>query len=166
MNLFKKAQGINYLAGAVVIFLFGFFSLLAYTVWIEVVNALTTGGFYVGQVKVTIDAFTNGFLATDYLIVLLVIIIFLAIAFTSYKISTDTAFFIITIIVGFFWCAISYFFNYVFIQLVSPSVFSTAWGVFPRTLIICTNLHWIVLIELIIGSITLYGKKEKAEFLS
>lgn len=166
MNLNKKAQGLNYIAVIIVLVLYGFFSVLAYTIWIEIVSALTAGGFYVGAVRVTVDAFTGAFQTTDYLIVLLTVFLIIGIGLTSYRLATSTAFFIITIVTGIFWGIVSYFFNYIFIQMVTPAIFQTTIGVFPRTMILCTNLHWVMLIEIIVGSLTLYGKKEKGQYLA
>ena len=162
----KKGQGLNYFAGIVVLVLFGFFSILAYTVWQQMVVAFTAAGYNEGIIGATMDSFTQAFAANDYMIVLLFIVMIIAIALTSFKLATNTAFFIITLVFGFFWGMISYFFNFVFIQLVSPGVFSATIGVFPRTMILCTNLHWVMLIYIIIGSITLYGKEDKTKFLT
>jgi len=162
----KKGQGLNYWAGVIVLLFFGFFSILAYTIWQNVITAFSAAGYYNGVVKTTMDAYTTAFASNDYLIVLLFIIMIISIALTSYKLATSTAFFIITFIFGIFWGMISYFFNYVFIQMVSPTVFSATLGVFPRTMILCTNLHWVMLIYIIVGSVTLYGKEEKGQFLT
>lgn len=162
----KKAQGINYLASIIVLIVFGFCSMLAYTIWLKFIEAMDAGGFYVGQVKITMDTFSNAFLFNDYLVVLLLVFLVIGIGLTSYKLATRTAFFILTLILGVFWGFISYFFNYVFIMMVSPDIFSTAVGLFPRTMIVCTNLHWVMLIYIIVGSLTLYGKKEEGQYLS
>ena len=98
--------------------------------------------------------------------VLLMVFLILGIGLTSFRLATSTAFFIITFITGIFWGLVSYFFNFVFIQLVSPDVFSAALGAFPRTMLINTNLHWVMLASIIVGSITLYAKKEKGQFLT
>jgi len=162
----KKAQGSNYLAVIIVLVMFGFLSIVAYTIWLEFVTAITAGGFYVGQVAITIDNFSRGFQAADYVIVLLAIIMIIGVGLTSFKLPTRTAFFIVSLILAPFWGFISFFFNHIFILLVSPDVFSTAIGLFPRTMILCTNLHWIFIVMFIIGSLTLYGKKEKGQFLT
>ena len=164
-NESKKAQGSNYLAVSAFLLVFGFFNILGYTVWVYFVQALTTSGFNKGAVAATIAAWTGGFQAFDYVAVLLMAIFIIGIGLTSFKIATSPAFFIITIIMGIFWGFISYFFNYVFIQLVSPAVFATAKGVFPRTLLLCTNLHWVMLASIVVGSITLYAKREKGQFI-
>jgi hypothetical protein len=168
MKLFnsKKGQGSNYMAVVVFLFLFGVLNIVAYTVWLEFITAFNTTGFNTGPIPAAIAAWTNGFRAFDYVIVLLMVIFIVGTGILSFKISTSTAFFILTLLMGIFWGFVSYFFNYIFIQIVTQPVFSTAIGFFPRTMILCTNLHWIMLIEIIVGSLTLYGKKEQGQFLT
>jgi len=166
----KKGQESNYFAVIIFIFLFGLTSIITYLIWINFVTALTDGGFLSTNILVTtVDAWTNGFRYLDYVMILLVVFLILATGYSSYKIKTDSAYYLITLIAGAFWGFISYFFNYIFINIVSQPVFDTAIGYFPKTLIICTNLHWVMLVLIIVGSITLYGKKKKespASFLT
>ena len=171
MNLAKnkKAQGSNYFAVIVFLVLFGFTCILVYTIWINFVTALTATGFASSSIiTATLAAWTNGFRALDYVMVLLLVVMVLATGYSSFLIRTDSAFFIITLVSAIFWGFVSYFFNHIFVQLVSNSVFDTAIGFFPRTLIICTNLHWVMMVLIIVGSITLYGKKkvEGSSFLT
>ena len=35
--------------------------------------------------------------------------------------------------------------------------------IFPRTILITTNLHWIMLVLIVVGSITLYGKRKEGQ---
>lgn len=171
MNLLKskKAQASNYFAVIIILFLFGFTCILTYTLWINFVSALTSSTINLDNpVLATLDAWTYGFRALDYVMVMFLVLLILGTGLSSYLIRTDSAFFIVTLVSGIFWGFVSYFFNHVFIELVSPSVFNTAIGFFPRTLIICTNLHWVMMVLIIVGSITLYGKKkeETASFLT
>lgn len=164
MNIIKSknAQASNYFAVIIILFLFGFISVLTYTIWLEFVTAITGSGITISDpVTATISAWTNGFRSLDYVTVLFLIILILATGYTSFLIRTDTAFFIATLVMSIFWGFVSYFFNHVFIELVSHSVFDTAMGFFPKTLIICTNLHWVMLVLIVVGSITLYGKKKE-----
>jgi len=161
MNLNKKAQGSNYLAVIIFLFIFGVFNILAYTVWLEFVKAITTAGYNVGAVAVTIANFTIGFRAFDYVTVGLMAIFIIGTGILNFQLKTRTAFFIVTFIEAIFYGFISYFFNHIFIQIVSQSVFSTALGFFSKTMLICTNLHWVMLALIIVGSLTLYGKKEQ-----
>ena len=87
------------------------------------------------------------------------IALIIGVGLTSFRLNTAPAFFIVTIIMGMFMGVVSYFFNYIFSQIVSDAAFATTIVFFPRTILICTNLHWIALVCLVVGSITLYGKK-------
>lgn len=165
----KKAQQHNYFAVIIMLFFFGFVSILTYTIWINFVTALTGSTLDLSNpVLSTISAWTNGFRSLDYVMVLFLVILILATGLTNYQIKTDSAYFIVTLILGVFWGFVSYFFNHIFIELVSDAQFDVAIGYFPKTLIICTNLHWVMLVLIIVGSITLYGKKkqESATFLT
>lgn len=168
MKIFKSklAQGSNYIAGILVLLIFGFFSILAYTIWVQIVDAFTTAGFNEAQAATAIDAFTRGFLSFDYVIIILMVIMAIGIGLTSFRLATRPAFAIITLIFAAFWGFIAYFFNFVFVQLVAPPVFNLTIGFFPRTFLLLTNLHWIMLGYIAIGTITLYAKKEKGQFLT
>jgi len=162
----KRGQGKSYIAVVFLILFFGFISIFTYTVWQYFVDAITTSGFNTGPVTATIASWNIAFQALDYLIVFLMFMLIIGIGITSFKLPTKNAFFIVTLIMAPFWAFISYFFNNLFIQLVSPEVFNATIGVFPRTMILCTNLHWIMIVIIIVGSITLYGKEEKGQFLT
>jgi hypothetical protein len=162
----KKAQEHNYFAVIIFMVVFGFFNIVAYTIWLQFVQALTDAGFVNGIIGQTISAWTYGFRALDYVIVLLLIIFIVGTALASYKLATSTAFAILTFVLGIFWGFVSYIFNYVFIQMVSPSVFNAAMGYFPRTLMICTNLHWVMVVLIIVGTYFLYAKKEQGQYMS
>ena len=56
--------------------------------------------------------------------------------------------------------------NYIFSEIVNQSVFNAVVVHFPKTIIICTNLHWIMLIMIVIGSITLFAKREQGQEFS
>lgn len=86
----------------------------------------------------------------------------MGVGLTSFKLNTAPAFFIVTFVMGIFLGFVSYFFNFLFQNLVSDAVFSTTLLLFPRTLLICTNFHWISLIVMVVGSITLYAKKDNS----
>lgn len=148
---------------SVVIFLafFGMFNIIGYAVWLQFVTTLTATGFVTSPVGVAIAGWTLGFRAFDYVIAAMMVILILLTGLFNFRLQTKTAFFLVTFVVAIFWGFVSYFFNYVFIQVVSQSIFNTAVGFFPITMVICTNLHWVMLVEIIVGSFTLYGKKEE-----
>jgi F0F1-type ATP synthase assembly protein I len=112
----------------------------------------------------------NGFLFThklmDYSIVLIMVGLIIGIGYTSYKISTSAIFFIVMFTTGIFYGFISYIFNYLFQEIITQPIFSTVLVHFPRTIMICKNLHWVMLIEIIVASITLYAKRGRGQYLS
>lgn len=157
----KKGQAHNYLALVIFLFTFSFLSIFGTMLFLKFIDAFTTAGIYAGQIAETGAALYRAFLIYDYIIVFVLIALLIALGITNWRLRTSPAFFIVTIIeatvIGF----VSYFFNYIFIQMVSDPAFTTALLVFPRTMLICTNLHWVALVAIVIGSITLYGKKSQ-----
>ena len=107
------------------------------------------------------DRFLLSLTILDYLIVIMMIAMIIGIGITSYKLNVAPIYFIVTLTMGALMGFVSYFFNYIFSQIVSQGIFDTVLFYFPRTLILCTNFHWIALAVIVIGSITLYAKKEK-----
>jgi len=163
----KKAQsGTVLLAVIVFLFIFGFLSILGYYMTSEYVVAFNQTGLYSEKME---DA-ANGFLFThklmDYSIVLIMIGLIIGIGYTSYKISTGPIFLIVMFTTGIFYGFISYIFNYLFQEIITQPIFSTVLIHFPRTIMICKNLHWVMLIEIIVASITLYAKRERGQYLS
>ena len=157
----KKAQGINYVAVTAFLFIFGFLNLVWYTVLVQFTVAMDSTGLYTGIAKTTGGKFITAIISFDWLGVLLLVGLLIALGTTMYRIKSSPVFFIITLLFGLFWGFISYFFNYTFIQMISTEALVAAQAYFPRTLLICTNLHWVSLAAIIIGSITLYAKKNE-----
>ena len=166
MNLMtnKKAQGSNYISIVLVLFLFGVVNIVAYLILTSFITQVSTTGLYNGQAVVAGDGFVKGLQSFDYTIVLLAVIFIIGIAITSFRIAANRAFFIVTVVMGIFWCFISYIFNYIFAQYVGQAVFAVVLGVFPRTMLLLTNLHWLCLIMVIVGSISLYAKRPRGQF--
>jgi len=166
MNLMnnKKAQGSNYIAVILVLFLFGIVNIIAYLILTSFITQVATTGLYVGKAVEAGDGFLSGLRAFDYTIVILAILFIIGVVLTNFKLAANRAFFIVTIIMGIFWCFIAYFFNFIFVTYVSQSVFTAVLGFFPATILLLTNLHWLCLIMIILGSIALYAKREKGQF--
>ena len=155
----KKGQIQNYLAVVVFLFGFGIISILATLICTNMITEFTAAGYYSGEMESTGNAFLVALQLYDYIIVFVMIALIIGVGLTSFRLNTAPAFFIVTIIMGMFMSIVSYFFNYIFSQIVSDAAFSTVIAFFPRTILICTNLHWIALTALVIGSIALYGKR-------
>lgn len=161
----KKGQLRNYMAVVLFIFAFGFICIFAYKILSEIITAFIATGFYTGQLAATGNRFLAGIALLDYLILFLAVILVIAVGVTTFKLAASPIFFVVTLIMGFFMGFVSYFFNYIFAQLVSDAAFTATLLVFPRTVFLCTNLHWLALITIAVGSITLYAKKERGQFL-
>ena len=161
MNLFdsKKGQAANHIAIVIFLFIFGFLSILGYLLMDEFITAFTATGEYTGVVETTGNNILAAMQMYDYIIVIVMVLLIVALALSNFRLRTHPAFFIITIIEAIFTGVVSYFFNYIFIQIVSDSVFDAIRVFFPRTMLICTNLHWIALVAIVVGSISLYAKK-------
>lgn len=155
----KKGQIQNYIAVVVFLFGFGIISILATLIWVNMISEFTAAGYYTGAMETAGDSFLAALQLYDYIIVFVMVALIIGVGLTSFRLNTAPAFFIVTIIMGMFMGVVSYFFNYIFSQIVSEEVFASVIVFFPRTIMIGTNLHWIALVCLVIGSITLYGKK-------
>lgn len=157
----RSGQIDNYASGIFFIFLIAFSTLIGALIMTAIIDAYTNAGYYTGQLANAGAGFLRSILIMDYLLVLIVVAIIIAAGVTSFKINAPPIFFIVTIILGSFLAFMSWIFNYIFTQIISQPVFSTINASFPLTIRIATNLHWISLILIVVGSITLYAKKEQ-----
>jgi len=168
MSLFgsKKAQAENYIAVAIFLLIFGFISVLATFMWMQFIDAFDEAGYYEGQMEITGNKFLSTLKLYDTIMVLVMIVLLIGVGLTSYRLRTSPAFFIITLITAAITGFVSFFFNFIFIELTSDALFDATLVFFPKTLIICTNLHWVTLAAIVIGSITLYAKKDSGDTIN
>jgi len=155
----KKGQIQNYLAIVMFLFAIGFISILSSVLVYNMNTAIYDAGYNSSIMTETGAKFFNATLLYDKIIVMFLIALLIGIGITSYKLNTAPMFFILSVIAAAFMGFVSYFFNALFQEIVSQSVFNTVLVYFPMTILICTNMHWIALVAFIIGSIALYGKK-------
>lgn len=152
--------------GVIFIFIFGFLSILGYIYTNEIIGVYQASSFW----GTTMSDVANGFLAAlnlfDGLAVLFMIIFIIGIGVTSFRKTEPAIFFLITIILSVFYGAVSYFFNYIFAQMIAQDIFLSAIAHFPMTILICTNMHWLALATIVVGAITLYAKRPRGEFLT
>lgn len=163
----KKAQFDNYAIVITFLFVFGFTSIIAVLMYNSIITAMgnNIATFNGSVAETTALRFQTGMQILDYLTILLMIVLIIGVGVTSYRLNSAPVFFIVSILMASFLGMISYFFSYIFSQLVSQAVFTTTITIFPRTIIVCTNLHWVALVVFIIGSITLYAKKEQGKIV-
>lgn len=168
MTLFgsKKGQAENYIAVVLFLMIFGFMSVLATFMWTQFIDGFTEAGYYEGKIEETGDAFLETLKMYDTIMVIVMIVLLIGVGLTSFKLRTSPAFFILTLITAAFTGFISFYFNFIFIELVSEPIFDAVLVFFPKTVLICTNLHWVALAAIVIGSITLYAKKDSGELVN
>ena len=165
-RLGKKGQADNYFAAIVFLFGFGICSLIGYVLVSAMIDSWTTSGFYVGDVAVAGAKFMGALSLFDYLTVLMTVVLIVGVGITSFKLAAPPISYFLTFFMAAFYGVVSYFFNYIFIEIVSQDVFLATSAFFPRTIMILTNLHWVMLVMIVVGSITLFGKKPKGQFLT
>lgn len=162
----RKAQANNYFAAIVFLLSFGIMNMIGYTIILRLVQTFVDAGLYTGQIAAAGASFLFAMSIFDYIIVMVMVVLIIGIIITSYKLNTAPVFFFVNFFMGIYYGLVSYFFNYIFGQIVSDAVFAAVVSFFPRTIIILTNLHWIMLIMIVLGSITLFGKKPTGQFLT
>lgn len=162
MNLFnsKNGQMRNYMTVVTVLFAFGFLSILGMTIYENFQEAWVTSGYYNAAVEDNANKFKEGLKMYDKVITLLMVVMIIGVGVSSFKLRTSKVALLVSIILVPFMGFISYFFNHLFREMISDAAFTTALAFFPITLLICTNLHWVALVAFIVGSITLYAKRE------
>lgn len=162
-RLNKKGQIENYIVVVLFLLGFGIISMIAAVIHNGLTDAFIAAGVYTGQIAVTGGQFYNAILLHDVIVVIFMAVLLIGVGITSFRLNTVPAFFILSILAAAFMGFVSYFFNYLFSQIVSNTIFDTVRALFPNTLLICTNLHWVALAAFVIGSITLYAKKPAAQ---
>jgi hypothetical protein len=167
MGILKNKSGMSEDIFAVIGFLlaFGFISILAYYLQTRLIAAFQLIPVFnnTPTMGVVANQFTAAILLYDDVIVVVMVLMIIAIGLANYKLRTSAAFFVITIIEAVLCGFVSYFFNYIFIQLTTNSTLAATTSLFPKTFMILTNLHWLALVLFIVGSITLYAKKQTDE---
>jgi len=163
----KRGQINNYLSVIIFLFVFGISSVFGYIFLSSFITTFIATGFYTGTVASTGNNFLSAILLFDNIIVLVMTVLIIGVGVTSFRLAAAPAGYIITFIMAGMYGLISYFFNFIFAQIISNVAFSTAIMFFPGTILILTNLHWVMLVMIVIGSITLYAKNPQGgQFLT
>jgi hypothetical protein len=166
-NLFNSKKGqesYNYIGIIIALFVSALITLICYLILSSMISAWASTSYWDANMERAGNGFLFGLQLIDYIMVVFVIALIIGIAVTSYKVASAPVFFILTLFMSAFYGFIAYIFSYIFQEFASNSVFSTIIIFFPRIVMICSNMHWIMLINIIIGSIAFYGKKEKGQY--
>lgn len=163
----KKAQIANYMA--VIIFLFIFIASIVIGATIFFTFKEQSKEIPVLNNNTNIDKAMKGFelsyLSYDYINVIIMVLLIIGVGVTSYKLATPPIFFIISIVMAVFLGLISYFFNYLAQQYFSADAFAGVLMYYPLSMQIVQNFHWIAIVLFMVGSITLYAKKDQGQYL-
>lgn len=145
-----------------IIFLFGFGIFIIFLTYIA--TQIITGFMIEFPTETSIQTigqqFIDSYKLYDNIMVFLVFFLIIIIGITSYKLNTIKAFFVISFFLAGFYGLIAYLFSYIFGQIISDPLLLTASVLFPNTILICTNLHWISLAMIIVSTLMLYAKRD------
>jgi len=165
-RLGRKGQADNYFSAIAWLLGFGICSLIGWVLLDAMIASWTASGFYVGDMAVAGAKFVSALNLFDYLTVVLLVVLVVGIGVTSFRLAAPPVSYFLTFFMAAFYGVVSYFFNFIFIEIVSQEVFLAASAFFPRTILVLTNLHWVMLVMIVVGSITLFGKKPEGQFLT
>lgn len=132
---------------------------------LSIIDFWDTSSLKTADMQPAIDGFNAVYFMFDKLIFIIAILLLVGIGITSYKLASAKVFFLVSLLMAGFLGFIAYLFSYILSQFMSNSAFNAILYRFPLTLMLGTNLHWLALSMLVIGSIALYGKKEKGQFV-
>jgi len=167
LNSNKGSLGKGIVVATAFLFAFGFLSILGWTFTNAFVGEFGNTTYSTPETEAVGAQFLWGIGLFDWVIVIAMVMFILGIGIANWKIASPPAFFIVQFVLGIFYGALSYFFNYMFQEIAGNTVFDGARVFFPNTLLICTNLHWIGLAMLVVGTLTLFGKgqADKGQFV-
>lgn len=151
-----------------IIFLFTFIisSIMGVLISTALINGFIASGMFGTAALSAANTFLGVLGYFDKIAVLLMILLIVGVGVSSFRLASHPVFFVIVFFMGALFGLVSYIFNYMFIQFIGQTVFNTVEASFPASILIATNLHWVSLAMVVVGSITLFAKKPKGQFLT
>jgi len=168
-NLFlsnKDGQARSWFTVIIFLVTFAIVTLISYAIVVGLKDGFTAAGFWNGTLASTGEGFLRGLRFFDKLSGFFVIVFIIGAATTTFRLASGPTFYVILFVQAAAYGFMSYIFNLIFLTTATNSVFDGIRGFFPLTMIICTNLHWVMLALIVVGSIAMFGKKEKGQFLT
>jgi len=144
---------------------FGIVNIIGYALMFYTIQGFSNSSFWNPQMAAVAEKFLFAISLLDWVLVFVTLIFIIGVAVTSYRIASAPVYFIINFVMAAFYGYISYLFNYIFQSMVSLDFFDTFMSLFSKTNIILTNLHWVMLAMLVVGSIATYAKREKGQYV-
>lgn len=161
----KRGQIRNYIGIIVLLLLFGMSLLFAY----KFLSDFNTSFYSSGLSSTLIEETGNNYLGViqffDYVFGVIAFLFVVSVGLASFKLASAPVFFILNFAMSALLGFIAYMFSYIFTEYATNSAFTSVVSNFPITLLVGTNLHWLSLFILFVGSITLYSKTGKGQFV-
>ena len=157
----RKGQFGDYVSVVVFLVIFGFLCILGYLIYDSTMSSMSTAGVLTDETALKAKAgFDRGMNMFDYIVLFILIALIIGLGITSYKLATEPVFYFLTLLFAAFFGFASYLLSYMFGQMtINSGAFSiTLLNHFPLTLLVCTNLHWVALVLVAVGSFTFFGK--------
>lgn len=161
----KKGQAKNYFIIILFLLVIGVTSIFGFLMYTNVMTVFQALPVYNSDMQDAVDSFDKAMAFWDKLIVFLFLGLNIALIVSVYKLASKTIYFIVTFFLAAFYGFVAYSLNFVFQQVIGLEVFTYILVNFPATILLCTNLHWVMLLSIVIGSITLFAKKEGEQYV-
>ncbi len=110
------------------------------------------------------EGFNNAMRSYDYILLIVFVILNIGLGITTYKIASPPIHFIVHFFLAAFYGIIAYLMNFAYAEFVSVPVISSIMNYFPISTVLLTNMHWLALFMLVLGSITTYVKKDQGQY--
>lgn len=141
-------------------------AVIAYLVFSSfLVGFQSTDAYTPDTMDSAIDGVMRAFNMLDYVIFLIAVSLIIGLAIVSWKVATRPIGFLLQFFLAAFYGFIAYIFNIFFVGFFSQDQLQSTLVHFHMTMILCTNFHWIALASLFFAVITLFGKKEKGQYV-
>lgn len=167
MNLFKgkKGQGNAYIGISLILLTYAVLFIVCYLVLSAFVDYMAVSPYWNADMASATSKFLGALQLLDYIMLFLTIVLIVGLGLTTYRLATPPIYFIINLVAGIFYGFLAYFLSYFFQQFAGNALFTATLAYFPRTVLVVSNLHWVILIALCVGSITLFAKKPKGQYV-
>lgn len=160
----KKSQSaVNIFLPIISLFFFGvvliFSGFFAYSIASTILSTFPT----VSGLATAINGVLAIYSFLDYAVLILSVFFIILIGYTSYRLKSYPMYYLLTFFTSAFYGFIAYVLSYIFSQYASNAIFVTILYMFPLTILLLTNLHWIALAMIIVGAITFYSGDQQNE---
>ena len=164
---YKKAQRVNNIfIGLVFLFAFGILTIIGYLINSAFITEFqATSQWDASTMTIIVNGVTLAYTTIDKAMALILVAFVIGIAVTSFRLASAPIFFFITFFMAAFYGFGAYIMSYTFQEIIGNTAFNTVRSIFPITILIGTNLHWVALANIVIGSLALFAKKPKGQFL-